>query len=334
MGCPHFNYPISKDNISYLATLINPKTRQPIMAIADENACYIGHPVDSIDDFEVLGSGYLIGNVGDCRGANTGRPGGILFEHRRTGLGVVLYCGLALLSETGCVGSLKYSHDVSYAAIDWWKAALRHNLAYEDGHTRKTSRYVISAKAVFDSNLVLHCLLSDKANNLADETFSNLNLKNVSSKNLIKYLQDLMVYRRYRRNSDEEIRRLEREYTSSGDPELLRKLSRVRNRISSRCWTCSALTREPIRFRKHEYCPDCYQDGVIENDGMPCDGYEGVDCIYTAYSGDAGYNWKKNDTGEDIMCEKCYKRMMDDIAHEIDVENEYSHYDDYDFDYQ
>jgi hypothetical protein len=132
----------------------------------------------------------------------------------------------------------------------------------------------------------------------------------------------------YRRNADKEIRHLERDYAMSGDQETWQRLQHIKDRMRTPCHRCSSLADETISFRKHEYCKPCYQEGVIEDDGMPCDGYEG-DCEY-----EMAYDWQDRDTGEYIMCQRCYQQAVDGAAHEMRVNNEFSHYDDYDYDYQ
>jgi hypothetical protein len=139
------------------------------------------------------------------------------------------------------------------------------------------------------------------------------------------YCRDQSSTLDYRRNTDKEIRHLERDYAMSGDRETWQRLQRIKDRTRISCHRCSTQVDETISFRKHEYCKPCYQEGVIEDDGMPCDGYES-DCGY-----EMAYDWQDRDTGEYIMCQRCYQQALDNAAHEIRVNNEFSHYDDYDY---
>jgi len=110
--------------------------------------------------------------------------------------------------------------------------------------------------------------------------------------------------RRRRRNPDEELRNLERIYKASNDPGDAQRLNAARERAGLeplRCETCTTLL---------QHC-ECYMDCV------ECDSIG-------SYRDQLGEYW----------CDRCYRTLLAEAEAEMEVNREFSHFDDYDYDYQ
>lgn len=139
----------------------------------------------------------------------------------------------------------------------------------------------------------------------------------------------------YRRNSDENFRRIQREYQLSGSEEDYQKFLRQGERAGQliSCYMCNSklMPEEGLPFRQKLLCAGCFN-----GDELPCEGYGG-ECrshgwvyhdqgrIYSEFSGPP--HGESIFTTSTLWCDACIEVAIGDAEHEIEANTRYD--DDY-----
>ena len=137
----------------------------------------------------------------------------------------------------------------------------------------------------------------------------------------------------YRRNADSRFRQLWRDYQQSGLKTDYHEAFRVAQRLGQtvKCGICNQsliIGAEGRPFRNWIFCDDCYELTVVNGDEVPCEGYEGECPTESWVYHDKGYIdshhyvdhvYPTVQTVEDLWCDQCFEKAIDDAAHEFSV---------------